>query len=268
MPGTGRRRLWSGGNVIALAIVGLALDAVAAPKIDTRADRYLKQMCSFLAGLRAFSVTAHATHDETLPSGEMVQVGSERSITIRRPNRLVVEASGDMANRKGYYDGKTFTLLDLKGNLYASTNVPGTIDAMLDRLHNQYGISQPLADFVLADPYKALVAKVQTGTYVGEHKVGGTQCHHLAFRQAEIDWQVWIDAGERPLPRKFVIVYKKAVGSPRFSATLDNWVINPTVSDDTFVFQAPAGAVRIEILPSPAPASTRPGSPASGARTR
>ena len=33
-------------------------------------------------------------------------------------------------------------------------------------------------------------------------------CHHLAFEQATIDWQLWIDAGKDPLPRKLVITYK------------------------------------------------------------
>jgi hypothetical protein len=43
-------------------------------------------------------------------------------------------------------------------------------------------------------------------------------CDHLAFRQLDTDWQLWVEKGSRPLPRKIVITTRYEVGDPQFSA--------------------------------------------------
>ncbi len=247
----------------AAVLLGGALQALAAPKIDAQADQHLKAMCSLLAGLRTFSLTAQESYDESPGSGGMVQVSNQRRVTVRRPDRLAGEATGDTANREFYYDGQTATLFDRTQKVYAVVKVPGTIDAMLDRMVETYGVSQPLADFLFTDPHKVLTERVVSGRYVGKHQVGGgaaaRPCHHLAFQQAEIDWQLWIDAGERPFPRKLLIVYKKAPGAPRYTATLDEWDLSLQTTDETFTFKAPDGARKIEVLSIagiPAPTSS------------
>ena len=75
-----------------------------------------------------------------------------------------------------------------------------TIDATLDEIHEQFGYTPPLSDVLFADPYHALTEHVESGTYVGRNSVGDTKCHHLAFRQKGIDWQIWIAEGDKPLP--------------------------------------------------------------------
>ena len=104
------------------------------------------------------------------------------------------EDEGDTANSLFYYDGKTVTVYDRGQKTYATEKVPGTIDAMLDDLHDRFDTDQTLADFLFADPYKVFTEHVQSGTYVGLHHVGKVKCHHLAFRQKLLDWQIWIDA--------------------------------------------------------------------------
>ena len=39
---------------------------------------------------------------------------------------------------------------------------------------------------------------------VGPSVVGGVTCEQYAFRQADIDWQIWIQLGDYPLPRRLV----------------------------------------------------------------
>jgi hypothetical protein len=36
----------------------------------------------------------------------------------------------------------------------------------------------------------------------------GVECDHLAFRNADTDWQIWIESGAKPIPRKYVITSK------------------------------------------------------------
>ena len=59
---------------------------------------------------------------------------------------------------------------------------------------------------------------------------------------------VWIEAGARPLPRKFVITYKDELSSPQYIAVLTDWNLHPRIADDHFVFHPPAGADEIDFI--------------------
>ena len=88
------------------------------------------------------------------------------------------------------------------------------------------------------------------GFIVGESIVDGAPCHHLAFAQENIDFQIWIEDGPRPLPRKLLITYKTEPGSPQWAARLSAWDFNPKVSEHFFHFDTPEGAGRIDFMPS------------------
>ena len=68
-----------------------------------------------------------------------------------------------------------------------------------------------------------MMGSVQRGVYLGLHDAAGVPCHHLSFEQATIDWQIWIDAGRDPLPRKLVIAYKTEDEVPQYSVTIRKW---------------------------------------------
>jgi hypothetical protein len=101
-------------------------------------------------------------------------------------------------------------------------------------------------DFISDDPYKVLTRDVESGIYAGLHEVDGVPCHHLAFRQSDIDWQIWIDDGLLPLPRKLLIVYKNEAGAPRYTARFSSWDLSPDLGDTVFEFEPPEGAEKIE----------------------
>ena len=84
----------------------------------------------------------------------------------------------------------------------------------------------------------------------GLHRVDGVPCHHLAFAQETIDWQIWIDAGPRPVPRKLLIHHKDERGAPKYSARLSGWDFHPRLSDGFFEFHPPDGAAEVEFLPA------------------
>ncbi len=159
------------------------------------------------------------------------------------------DASGDAVNRSFWYDGKTVSVLDKEQNTYATLPVPPTIDGALDAVFDRTGMVIPLADFLYEDVYARLMESVQRGVYLGIHHVGAVACHHLSFEQATIDWQLWIDAGEKPLPRKLVIAYKTEDEVPQYAVTLSKWNLNAEVPEELFRFEPPEGAERIE-LPS------------------
>ena len=61
----------------------------------------------------------------------------------------------------------------------------------------------------------------------------GVNCHHLAFTQENVDWQVWIQDGPQPFIRKFVITHKNEPGAPEFTALITHWDLTQRIADPT-----------------------------------
>jgi hypothetical protein len=158
----------------------------------------------------------------------------------------VTDATGDTLHRSSWYDGRSLTVLNKKRLVYATVEVPGTVDAVLDKIAQDYQVVIPLSDFLYSDPYATLMDGVLSGAYLGMHQAAGVPCHHLAFAQEDSQWQIWIDAGPRPLPRKFAIAYVDEPGVPQYQATFRRWVLDPKLSEESFRFKPPEGAKRIE----------------------
>jgi hypothetical protein len=219
--------------------VGQAETKKGKPAIDKKADEQLKKACTYLAKMKSFRFQVNETLDEVTDDGQKLQFNNERKVTVVRPDRLYVESTGDtVGERQFYYNGKTITLYDKKKNVYFTAKAPATIDGMMDELHDKYGQSQPLADLLFADPYKVLTENAKSGGYVGLHRVG----HHLAFRNPALDWQMWIQPGDKPLITKMVITFKRDASAPQYSARLRHWVENPAVTKSMFEFKPPKGA--------------------------
>jgi hypothetical protein len=221
--------------------------------VDPRADQLVRQMSDHLARAQAFALEAEEIYDEVPEQSPRQQLSSLRHVALRRPNRLAGDASGDAVNRSFWYDGKTFSALDQEQHVWAAGEVPPTVDAALDWVFEQTGTVLPLADFVYANPYEHLMGEVQRGVYLGIHEAAGVPCHHLAFEQASIDWQLWIDAGPEPLPRKLVITYKTEDEVPQYTVTMRKWNLKATLPDALFAFGPPEGATRIDVLAFGAP---------------
>jgi hypothetical protein len=215
--------------------------------VEPRADELVRAMSDRLARAEALALESEEVYDEVPEQSPRQQLTSRRDVVLARPNRLAGSATGDAIHRSFYYDGRTFSALDKEQNVWASGTVPPTIDEALDWVFDQTGTVIPLADFLYADVYSRLMGGVQRGVYLGIHDVSGVQCHHLSFEQATIDWQIWIDAGPEPLPRKLVIAYKTEDEVPQYSVTIRKWNLGAKLSDEMFRFEPPPGATRVDV---------------------
>ena len=247
-------RFWSGGVGILLVGVLFQWNPVllgqepTTPAIETRADQVLQEMSAYLGNARRFGFEVEESFDELTEAGLMIQYANVRRIGVRRPDGLVGEVSGDTSNRNFWYDGQSVVLLDKVHNVYTRIeNVPSSITGLLDTLAEEYGVVLPTADLLYEDVYASLIGAVDSGVYVGLHNVGGVKAHHLAFSQELVDWQIWIEAGSRPIPRKIVITYTEEPGQPQFEAVITRWREPLELPDATFVFVAPAGATEVAI---------------------
>ncbi len=232
--------------------------AVPRPRVvEDRADELLKEMSAFLAKTPRFALEAEETFDEVYAGAPRIQFTNLRRVAVQRPARFAADATGDTLNRAVWYDGKTLTALDKDDNTYLTVEMPATIDGVLDKLADEYGVVVPLSDILGADAYATLMEGVVYGEYLGIHQAAGVPCHHLAFSQETIDWQIWIDAGEQRLPRKILITYAEEPGAPQYTATIRRWSLEPKFDDTLFQFEAPEGAVSLN-APAPSPSAPPP----------
>ncbi len=216
--------------------------------IDPKVDSILRQMSEHLNTLPQFSVHVENSLDILLSSGQKLQMGRAGDIFVRRPDRIRANMKGDRFNQEFFYDGKSITLLTKNPNYYATIKAPSNIEEAVDLAEESVGLVAPIADLIYRNSYDILIQDVQSGFYVGLSTVLGVECHHLAFRGEETDWQIWIENSANPLPRKFIITSKWLVGAPQFTAFMTNWNVSPQFKDSLFTFVKPEGAQKIEFL--------------------
>jgi hypothetical protein len=229
---------------------GWAPDAFAQEKSSAKDPvAMIRQMCDYLKSLNQFSFRAAITADEAAPDGRTIQYGLEMQTYVKRPDRMRVNAAGDLVNKEFFLNGKSITLYDRIHNVYGAMDVPPGIESALDKTYRDYGVTVALTD--LASP--ALWEHISRGFgrpgYVGKHKVRGIACHHLVFDRGDSEFQVWIDAGARPLPRKILVTATQREGTPRWEAYIGDWKTSAMLKDGLFQFVAPPGAQKIRFVP-------------------
>ena len=228
----------------------MTLSASAAddkPDVDPHADELLKRMGDYLGQAKFFSVSAEVWQDIQLSSGQRIQAGRTVALQVRRPNRLRAEVHSPRRNRELIYDGTAITLFNRAQNFYGTVHASGSLDEAMDIASERFGIAMPLEDFLRSDPHKDLLQKVTSAADIGPVTVMGVACEHLAFAQDNIDWQVWIENGARPVPRKFLITYKDELDSPQYTAIFSNWDFATKLPDFVFKFEPPPGASKIKV---------------------
>ncbi|HEY2584213.1 MAG TPA: DUF2092 domain-containing protein [Tepidisphaeraceae bacterium] len=231
--------------LLAGARAGAAEEAAAPatrPAVDPTADRILHESCDFLAKTPALSVHAELWKDVVLPSGHKIQVTRSIDLAARRPDRLHVDARAHRKGRSIWYDGKTLTVLDRETNLYGTVDAPATIDQMVDMAATEYGITIPLEDLAVSDPYASAMKHVTAGGYFGEEPVLGVMCRHVAFSTDRIDWQLWVADSPQPLPQKLVISYKGEEQYPQYTFIFSKWNVSNRAADLAFQFIPPPGS--------------------------
>jgi hypothetical protein len=218
------------------------------PAIDPVADELLQELGQYIDGAEQLTFQAEVEVDEVTPQGQKIQYASSFDVAVQRPDRLFANQQGDMQNRSLWFDGDRLTLLNQDLNNYLSVDTPNTLAEAVPFLEDR-GVVFPLADFITGSFYQGVIANVQTGRYLGLHQVHGELCHHLAFTQDNIDWQIWIEDGYEIAPCKLVITYKNLPGSPQYTAYFSDWDFSPRLPDRLFRFVAPAHATEVEFLP-------------------
>jgi len=242
-----RRPCTQAALAVALALVASAANAqqpAPVPAVDPAAIAALQGMSTYLRTLKTFHVEAATATDEVLADGQTDQSTGKTVIVVQMPSKLFAETSSDRQSRTYVYDGKTFTLYARRAGYYATVPAPATLRELADVLSEKYDIEVPLADLFLWGAPGWGTGDITAAVDLGPAEVGGTTCQHYAFRQEGVDWQIWIQKGDFPLPRKLVITSTDDEARPRHTAVY-TWNLAPSVNDAAFTFTPPKGANKI-----------------------
>ena len=203
--------------------------------IDPEAISALEAMGNYLRTLKAFQVKAQITTEEVLVDGQKVQLASEANLVAEKPDKLRLEVTSAKQHRLFFYDGKNFTLVAPRSNYYATAPAPATIPELANTLEDKYGIDLPFVDFFRWGTAGADIAAIKGATDIGPSVIDGVTVEQYTFRQDGFDWQIWIQDGDFPLPRKIVITTLTDEARPQYEATY-NWNLAPSIDDASFAF--------------------------------
>jgi hypothetical protein len=243
-----KRLLVAGLLALSLAAGGEVRAQSAANPVDPGAIQALKDMGAHLQTLKRFQVSTDLTGERVLADGQKLQHGATATMDVARPNKLRAVMSSARSERVLYYDGKAVTLFTPAQKYYSTVAFSGTLGELAEKLEDGYALEIPLSDLFVWGTPAAPLDKIESAMNAGQDYIGDDLCDHYAFRQGQVDWQVWITTGGKPLPRKLVITTRADDARPQ-SVSLIDWNLKPAFTDAAFRFKAPAGARAIEFLP-------------------
>ena len=245
------------GCAVALAASPLcAQDAASGPEagatapvedpVDPLAVQALMRMSAFLTSIETFRMTSTSTLDVVTLDDQKVQLDAVSHYQVKRPG-IMIDVVSDQKSRQFYYDGTQFTVFAPQLGYYSTVPAPPTNRAFLDSLYEKTGIQLPLEDlFRWADDDRADIDRLTSAFNVGTATIDGAATDHWAFRSADFDWEIWIERGDQPVPRKYVLIDRTDPTLPAFTARLA-WEINPALDAAAFTFVPKAGAIAIQM---------------------
>ena len=212
--------------------------------VDADAQAVLGRMSTYLGSLPRFSVAFAAADEVVTSDGQKLQFLHSGEITAQRPDHLFIIRKGAAGTSEVFLGGGKLTLYAKDAGAYLQ--LPATsIDAAIRAVH-KLGFEAPGADFLDSKPLDASSMDITSGTHVGMTFIDGVEVHQLAFRGAEVDWQLWVTAGDKPLPLRYVVTTKALGGAPQYTLQLRNWNTAPKVDAARFAFVPPPGARQLD----------------------
>ena len=251
--------------VLATALLAAGPGAAAPTQAQPQqgdAKAILKAMSDYVGSQKTIELTFDSDIEVITPQLEKIQFANSGEVLLSRPDKLRAHRVGGYADVALFFDGKIVSVLGKHINAYAQFEAPGSVDQLVEVLRAGHGVALPGADLLLSNSYDALVAGVVEAKHIGRGVIDGVECEHLAFRNLDTDWQIWVEVGDRPIPRKLVITSKTLNDAPQYTLRVKGWKTGFEPAPDAFAFAPPAGAqklapdalVDLDELPQSAPA--------------
>jgi hypothetical protein len=229
------------------AVCVLAAVTVFAPSAhaqkDAAAIQTLKAMSDYIAGQKTLSVTFDSDIEVITSELQKIQFTSSGQVQLSRPDKLRATRTGGYADVELVFDGKTLTINGKDRNVFAQMDSPGSVDQLIGMLRDKYAVIAPGGDLLLSRSFDEMMADVIDARDIGRGVIDGVECEHLAFRNTDSDWQIWVELGARPIPHKYVITTKGTTGMPQYTLRIKEW--RTDVGADAFAFKSAEGAKKV-----------------------
>ena len=223
------------------------LFAVPCAQAQDDAPKILKAMSDYLASQKTISAAFDSDIEVVTSDLQKIQFTSSGKFLLSRPDKLRASRTGGYADVELVYDGKTLTVYDKYHKSFVQADAPGSVDQLVDRMRNEFGVEAPGADLLLSSAYDVLIKDVIDAKHIGRGVIDGVECEHLAFRNSDTDWQLWVEVGPHPIPHKYVITSKAVADAPQYTLRITDWKSDAQVAADAFAFKQPADAKKVEM---------------------
>ena len=250
-----KRTIASMSGAVTVLALSIALCMAPATAEDTKAPTeppqpadVLRAMSAYLAKQKAFTLHAEIEFDEFLPGDLKVRLSGALDMGVSRPGSLHADYRDDVMDRLVWFENGRVTIVDPPGGTWAQITVPKDIDGMVAKLEKEFGMTLPLAELAESDPYAVLTRGVESAHYLGVHNVEGIFCHHVLLQRQDLEIQVFVAVGDKPVPRKLVFEHLNGTRSRQFTASITDWSF-AAPNADLFVPKIPKGAGKVDFLP-------------------
>jgi hypothetical protein len=219
------------------------------PGIDNSAIAALMKMRQFLREPRNIYAFTEGTVDRINEAGFLIPESFHSEVWRALPYHMRLSFThGKNTLREFFFDGKTVILYDANNKVYATTSLRGAVGD----LHKLplYGFELPFASIYHAPSHQSLPTNISEAFELEKETINGIVCRHYAYRQRDLDWQMWVPEEGMPLPIRFAAVNRALALRPQFISHT-KWEQRGSFDEAIFKFTPPTNARQVALKEIP-----------------
>ena len=207
----------------------------AANAENSDAEKLLKGMADYVASQKALTVTYDSDIEVITSNLQKIQFTSSGEVQLSRPDKLRARRTGGYRDVEIVFDGKLLTVNNKDDKDYAQIETTGTAEELIDVLREKHGVVAPGADLLLTNVFNVMMADVVEAAVIGKGVIDGVECDHLAFRNMETDWQIWIERVRSRSHENTSSPARASREAPQYTLRIKDW--KTEVAADAFAFK-------------------------------
>jgi hypothetical protein len=228
-----------------------ALAQSSHPNWDPAAVDVLKKMNAYTASMKQLEVTAEAYTDHEITGPVVISNPSMSKITVDRSGSLHSVTRNARQTSEIFVHEGVLTVFTDEHNYYTRTDVPEDLDEALEFALEKFDVEMPAFDLLLVESLKQIVTDEEHVIYVTDSSsIRGVDCHQIVISGPHADFQLWVEKGSSPAPRRTLLTFKTQPQRPRHEVFLD-WKVLDDLDSSDFEFKPPDGAREIGFVDSP-----------------
>ena len=232
-------------GTVLLTTFGCATTEPRHAENDMSGKPYVLTMGRCLAAAEQFTVHVRTDKEGVIDRG-LVVGPTQRTIRLRRPDRLAIELLYPHGRRQTWYDGSRLVCLETVRNAYSSVAVKGSIENMFATLRGDNHYVKPLSALCDSDPALTLCANARCVAYLGKRNLSGRPCNVVRIEREDAVIDLWILDAAQPLLLQTAVRQTNASEAERISH-FEDWDFHTRLADAEFTPRLPAGAYEIEL---------------------